>query len=69
MEDVENIDENIEQKFKSAFMGDKKDAKMTSEDFGFLKKRVRVNNVEKNVLIYSLEQDEIDAKRKGKKYL
>lgn len=41
-----------------------------SLDFGFMKKRVRVNTVESDVLEYHLEQDEIDAKkRKGKKYV
>lgn len=43
--------------------------KRDSEDFSFIKKRVRVNVVDKSIQEYHLEQDEIDAKkRKGKKY-
>lgn len=42
--------------------------KRDSEDFSFMKKRVRVNGVDKNVQEYHLEQEERDAKkRKGRK--
>lgn len=44
--------------------------KKENGDFSFMKKKVRVNVVDKNIQEYQLDQDEIDAKkRKGKKYL
>ena len=43
--------------------------KLNEESFGFLKKRVRVNAVDKDVKEYLLDQDEVDEKRKGKKYI
>jgi len=40
-----------------------------SQDFSFMKRKVRVNVIESEVQEYHLEQDEIDAKkRKGKRY-
>jgi len=40
------------------------------EDFSFMKRKVRVNNVELDICHYELGQDERDAKkRKGKKYI
>lgn len=38
------------------------------DPFSFMKRRVRVNPVDKHIKEYQLEQDEIDAKKqKGKK--
>lgn len=65
MKDEEVINAN-ENQFKRASYISKPDM---GEDFGFMKKRVRLNTVEKDVKEYTLEQDEIDAKKwKGKKF-
>ena len=53
--------------FKRASMVGKKGE---NKDFSFLKKRVRVNMVEKEVKEYSLGKEEKEDKRKtGQKYL
>ena len=54
---------------RASNFGNKMPDKGDNQDFSFMKKRVRVNVVDKNVQEYPLEQDEIDAKkRKGKRY-
>ena len=41
-----------------------------SEDFSFMRRKVRVNMVESLIQEYALEEDEIQAKKwKNKKYL
>jgi hypothetical protein len=68
MEDVTGKNEGeCDNGFKRASFVSKKD-KRESEDFSFMKKRVRVNVVDKSVQEYCLEQDEINAKKKGKRY-
>ena len=58
MEDVQNSSFG----FKKASTG--------GNDFSFMKRKVRVNAVDKDIKEYQLDQDEIDAKKqKGKKYL
>ena len=69
MEDISNVaGENM---FRRASIIEKKvGVENNGQDFSFMKKRVRVNNVEKDVCLYQLDQDEIDAKRrKGKKFV
>ena len=58
MEDVQNSSFG----FKKAGGG--------GNDFSFMKRKVRVNAVDRDIKEYQLDQDEIDAKKqKGKKYL
>ena len=38
-----------------------------ADDYTFFKKKVRLNVVEKEVIIYRLDQDEIDAKKSSRK--